>query len=285
MPAATALNYRHSYHAGNFADVFKHVLLVMLIEALKQKPKPFAILDTHAGAGIYDLNDETSQKTGEWIGGIGRLAAPGILPPAVSRYLNVVRACQLTGGPGTRLYPGSPWLARQLLRQEDRLACCELHPEPLASLEAIFGKDRQVGIHRLDGFTGLKALLPPPERRGVVLIDPPYEQEQETGAVLNGLKAAQQRWPTGIYAIWYPVTPRAQHERFLKQLKASGIRRIYRAELDIGAAASGTMTGNGMVVIRPPWQFDREVEALLPWFRKTLGGEAARSDAEWLVGE
>jgi len=279
------LNYRHSYHAGNFADVFKHVLLLMLIEALKQKEKPFAVLDTHAGAGIYDLNGGEAQKTGEWENGIGRIATMGGLPPVIQRYLQLVRACQLTGGPGSRLYPGSPWLARHLLRPEDRLAACEIHPDPLASLEALFHGDRQAGIHHLDGFTGLKALLPPKERRGLVLIDPPYEQEQEIAAILAGLKEAQHRWPTGIYAIWYPITPRAQHERFLKQLKASGIRRIFRAELDIGAASGSAMTGNGMVIIRPPWQFDSEVDRLLPWFREVLGGGEGRADSAWLVGE
>ncbi|HXH72116.1 MAG TPA: 23S rRNA (adenine(2030)-N(6))-methyltransferase RlmJ, partial [Mariprofundaceae bacterium] len=162
---------------------------------------------------------------------------------------------------------------------------CELHPEPLESLETLFRSDKQVGIHHLDGFTGLKALLPPKERRGLVLIDPPYEQEQEIAAILAGLAEAQSRWETGIYAVWYPITPRAQHERFLKQLKASGIRRIFRAELDIGSAATGAMTGNGMVVIRPPWQFDSEVEQLLPWLRQTLAGEDGRADCGWLVGE
>lgn len=279
------MNYRHIFHAGNFADVFKHVLLVLLIGSLKKKDTPFAYLDTHAGAGLYDLAGAEARQTGEYQGGVVRVAAASRPPPEIEAYLAIVRSCQQANQNGIRFYPGSPLIAASCMRTQDRLALCELHPEAHAALRQLFAGEPRAGVHHLDGFAALKALLPPKERRGLVLVDPPYEQEREIAAILAGLRQALLRWPTGIYAIWYPITARAQHERFLKRLAASGIRRIFHAELDMGEAATGNLRGCGMAVIRPPFQLDARLRSLLPGLAKMLGRGTARARSGWLVRE
>ena len=189
------MNYRHAYHAGNFADCLKHALLVWLLQALARKPAAFAVLDTHAGAGRYDLSEGPAERTGEWRQGIGRLLDDP--PAALADYVAVVRSAGL--------YPGSPAIIRALLRQDDRLICCELHPEEAASLRQAFGRDSRVAVHARDGWAALTALLPPAQKRGLVLVDPPYEQGGEHDRLAAAFRTVAARFPAGIVAGWYPI--------------------------------------------------------------------------------
>ncbi|TJW39086.1 MAG: 23S rRNA (adenine(2030)-N(6))-methyltransferase RlmJ, partial [Mesorhizobium sp.] len=225
------MNYRHAYHAGNFADVVKHVVLSRLVEYLKQKDKAFRVIDTHAGIGRYDLSSSEAHKTGEWQGGIGRLidaepsgAAAALLAP----YLDAVRSLNPDGA--VKKYPGSPLIARHLLRKQDRLSAIELHPQDVAKLKALFASDFQTRVIELDGWLALGAHLPPKEKRGLVLVDPPFEEEGEFDRLVEGLQRAHKRWPGGIYALWYPVKDRKAVAAFRKALKETGIPKL----LDIG---------------------------------------------------
>src|SRR3546814_577166 len=229
------MNYRHAYHAGNFADVVKHAVLALAIARLKVKDAPFCVIDTHAGIGRYDLGAPAASKTGEYKTGIARLLArdPETLPDELRPYLAAVKA--LNGGAlkngGLRWYPGSPRLVRSLLRRQDRLVALELHPEDAAALAALFERDPQVKVQQADGYGGLKALLPPRERRGLVLIDPPFEERGEFERLVQGLRQAYRRWATGHYVIWYPIKGRPPVAAFHDALKATGIERILTVEL------------------------------------------------------
>ena len=254
------MNYRHAFHAGNFADCMKHALLGLLLQALARKPAAFLVLDTHAGIGRYDLGGTQATRTLEWQGGIGRLlhAPPAGLPPA---YLDLVRRA---GAPD--IYPGSPLIAAKMLRPQARLVCCELHPEDSHALRALFAGNSQVSVHARDGYAALPALLPPREaRRGLVLIDPPFEQPDEFTRLAEGLKAAHRRFATGILAGWYPIKHRAPVRAFLDSLRDSGMRDIVALELTLRPPLDPTrLNGCGLVVINPPFGF---VEAALPALR------------------
>jgi len=216
------VNYRHGFHAGNFADVVKHTLLVLLLEALERKPAPLAYLDTHAGAGVYDLGSEAARRTGEAAGGIGRLwPARGRLPAAAERLCQIVAA--LDAGDPPKLYPGSPWVAASLLRPTDRLVLAELHPEEARALKTEFQRDTRAAVHERDGYEMLKALTPPAERRGLVLLDPPYEQPEEFPELVKAVTAAHGRWSGGVYALWYPIKDEPARRRFLRQMEQSGL--------------------------------------------------------------
>ncbi|BCG89241.1 MULTISPECIES: 23S rRNA (adenine(2030)-N(6))-methyltransferase RlmJ [unclassified Mesorhizobium] len=282
------MNYRHAYHAGNFADVVKHVVLTRLLDYLKQKDKAFRVVDTHAGIGRYDLSSLEAQKTGEWQGGIGRLIdasfdarAGALLAP----YLEAVRS--LNPGDGVKKYPGSPMLARHLLRKQDRLSAIELHPKDAAKLKAEFAGDFQVRVMELDGWLALGAHLPPKEKRGLVLIDPPFEEEGEFGRLVDGLIRAHKRWPGGIYALWYPIKDRKAIIAFRKALKQSGIPKILDIEFEIRPASSEpSLDGSGMVVVNPPFTLEGELRTLLPALHKLLAVEKpAHWSLEWLAGE
>ncbi|MBK8286479.1 MAG: 23S rRNA (adenine(2030)-N(6))-methyltransferase RlmJ, partial [Ahniella sp.] len=216
------MNYHHAYHAGNFADVVKHIVLVALIESLKQKQTPFHVIDTHAGAGRYDLLQPEAQKTGEYRDGIARLLGVERLPTLVHAYLNLVRL-QQPHTAGFSVYPGSPQIARLMLRDQDRLTLCELQEEESIELRRLFRGDSRVSVHTRDGYEALNGLVPPKEKRGLVLIDPPFEaQEDEFKVIQSTLAMAQLKWPTGIYAIWYPIKLRAPIQRFHRALRSSG---------------------------------------------------------------
>ncbi len=277
------MNYRHAFHAGNFADVFKHCLLVELLRALQAKSKPLAYFDTHAGTGRYDLSGDAARRTGEWRGGIKPiLGAPGT-PDAVARYRELVMAA---GAP--RWYPGSPALVAGLLRPGDRAVFCEWHPEAPAALRELYRAEPRVAVHRRDGFEALKALLPPRERRGLVLIDPPFESRQEFDALVQALKDAHERWPTGVLALWYPVVHQAHVDRFRERVRATGVRRALDIRISPQAVdMPGTFGGCGMVIVNPPWSMWTALPAWLPWLADTLAGEGARgrSQAVWLAGE
>jgi 23S rRNA (adenine2030-N6)-methyltransferase len=286
------VNYRHAYHAGNFADVVKHAVLALLIERLKGKDAAFCVLDTHAGIGRYDLRSVPAQKTGEFRTGILRLLEhePRSLPGELKPYLGAVRA--LNGGAGftaasLRWYPGSPRLVRSLMRRQDRLHLLELHPEDAAALSELFARDPQVTVQQADGYTGLKALLPPAERRGLVLIDPPFEKRDEFVALARGLRQAYRRWATGQYLLWYPVKDRPPVQAFHQLLKEAGIPRILMAEFLLRPDDdAGRLNGCGLILVNPPWKTDAALQALLPSLATILGVEpGGGARVEWLVPE
>jgi 23S rRNA (adenine2030-N6)-methyltransferase len=279
------MNYRHAYHAGNFADVFKHAILMLLIEHLRAKDKPFTVIDTHAGIGMYDLRGEAAQKTLEYEGGIGRLMAAPSLSPTLGRFRQLVTDIAGLDGGEIKSYPGSPRLARSLLRQGDRLHLVELHSEDVEALRAGFARDRQTVIHAMDAYAALKALLPPTPRRGLVLIDPPFERPDEFDLLLAGIREGHRRWASGIYAIWYPLKDRAPVERFHRRLAATGIRRILNAELTLQPLDGQHLHGCGMTFINPPWQLDAELAPMLDELARLLADSNGRARAHWIVPE
>lgn len=284
------MNYRHAFHAGNAADVMKHAILALLLERLRAKPAPFCVLDSHAGIGRYDLDGEEARRTREADEGIRRLLASALpLPAELSPYLDAVRALNGDAGPrdtSTRWYPGSPRLARSFLREGDRLILAELHPEDVATLKAEFQGDRQVAVHHMDGWLALKAHLPPKEKRGLVLIDPPFEAEDESVRLVEGLKLAWRRWSTGVYALWYPVKDRAAVWRLHQALEDTGIPRVLAAELVWGSDdRHDRLNGSGMILVNPPWQTDTALERVLPALHTALGFRTGGGRTEWIRGE
>lgn len=283
------MNYRHAYHAGNFADVVKHAALSRLVEYLKKKPKAFRVVDTHAGTGLYDLSSPEAQKTGEWRDGIGRLlssspaagAAAGLLAP----YLDAVRARNPQGG--LARYPGSPGIARALLRPQDRLSAIEMHPHDAATLRKNFAGDFQTRVLELDGWLALGAHLPPKEKRGLVLIDPPFEEGGEFDRMVGGLVRAYRRWPGGVYALWYPVKDRAAVARFRAALSESGVPKILDVAFAIRAPSrEARLDGCGLAVVNPPYTFEAEMRAILPALKSVLAdGPGAGWSLDWLSGE
>lgn len=278
------MNYRHIFHAGNFADVVKHSVLALLLKSLHLKDTPFCYLDTHAGAGRYDLAGEAAQKTGEYRDGIQRLwhNSP---PPELVDYLTAVRAMNADGT--LHYYPGSPLIARSLLRPQDRMVLLELQPDEVAQLKTAFMGDRQVIVAAQDGYAGLKAYLPPKERRGLVLLDPPYESDKEYEQVIEGLRIAHTRWASGIFAIWYPIKSRPPVERFHRTLLATGIHKILVIEFcPYPEDSSFRLNGCGLVVVNPPWKLDEMLQGLLPKLLVVLRQHpAGRSSVFWLAPE
>ncbi len=283
------MNYRHAFHAGGFADVVKHAVLALLIERLKLKDTAFRVIDTHAGTGLYDLTGSEAVRSGEWRDGIGRLwqhdLDPG-LAALLAPWLEAVK----TANPASaklRLYPGSPWIARHLLRRQDRLTAVERHPDDAQALAALFAGDVQVRTIALDGWLALGAFLPPKERRGLVLVDPPYEEPDEFERLFDGFTSAHQRWPTGVYALWYPVKDLVAVDRLRVRLAKSGIRRLLRAELTVRErGAGGTFNGTGLVICNPPWQFTQVLGALLAGLVPVLAqGDGAGHTIDEIAGE
>lgn len=288
------MNYRHHYHAGNYADVFKHVLLMQLVRAMQRKDKGFLYLDTHAGRGGYDLSlpsvlPDGREREPEHPAGIGRLAGAANLPAAVTDYLALVqRFNERKGGSADTLqfYPGSPWLVRLLMRPQDRMTLCELRAEDAEALDFEFAREAGVKVLALDGYTGLKAQLPPPEKRALVLIDPPFESREEFADIERGVAEALRRLPGAVIAIWYPITERARTEAFQDALKALAVPALY-AELAIaGDGAQLRMKGCGLLVLNPPWQIEPEFRAVLPALGAVLRvDDGARTTCAWLVPE
>lgn len=247
------LSYRHSFHAGNHADVLKHIVLMLILENLKLKEKGFFYLDTHSGVGRYRLSSNESKKTGEYKEGIGRLWDQTDLPEDVARYVKMIKKLNY-GGKELRYYAGSPLIAAELLRPQDRALLTELHPSDYPILRNNFSDDKNVTVKCDNGFQQVKATLPPKERRGLVLIDPPYELKDDYDLVVKAIEEGYKRFATGTYAIWYPVVLRQQTKRIFKGLEATGIRKILRIELAVRPDSDQRgMTASGMVVINPPW--------------------------------
>ena len=278
------LSYRHGFHAGNFADVLKHSLLALVINALKQKDKPFVYIDTHAGAGKYSFKSEFAEKTGEYREGIFRVWEAQSQPEEIRDYLAAVRA-ENTGNQLVR-YPGSPQLVRRLVRPQDRLQLSELHPSDFASLQQLFAADKQVCIAKEDGLQNLAKKLPPIQKRGLIFIDPSYEVKSDYAKAADTIINAYRRFATGIYGLWYPIVDRNNTERLLNRLQASGIRKQLRIEHRVLTDGSMRgMTGSGMLFINPPWQLQRQAEILLPWLNQTLTDGQGDWTIEWLVPE
>lgn len=279
------LSYRHIYHAGNFADVFKHVVLVQLLRALRRKETPFCVLDTHAGIGRYDLNTDEAQKNREFANGVLRVLDCPERPDAVEDYVALVQAENPDAQTFTH-YPGSPRFIRALLRPQDRLVLSELHKADHTQLKHLFAGDAQVAVHLQDAYQGLKAFLPPKEKRGLVLIDPPYERKDEYERVAEGLTQAYKRWPTGVYTIWYPVLSRSLVMRFHALITATGIRRILCAELCIEDDTDrARFSGSGMLIVNPPWGLKEEIAAVLPWMWECLSQAGGGVRVHWLAPE
>ena len=282
------MNYRHAFHAGNFADVVKHLILVRIVEYLKRKDAAFRVLDTHAGIGLYDLEGDEAGRTGEWVDGIGRLVDHGLTGAAAelaAPYLEAVRAQNPAGG--LRFYPGSPLIVRHLLREQDRLFALELHPDDAERLRENFAGDIQVRATHLDGWAALGTHLPPKEKRGLVLIDPPFEQTGEFNRMVAGLVKAHQRWPGGIYALWYPVKDPHEISEFIDSLERSGIPKILRIELNVRPFTTPPrLHGTGMIVVNPPFALEAELKVLLPELAKLLAEDGkGRVRMEWVAGE
>jgi 23S rRNA (adenine2030-N6)-methyltransferase len=277
------MNYRHAYHAGNFADVVKHVVLSRIVEYLKRKEQAFRVIDIHAGAGLYDLSSEEARKTGEWRDGVGRLAGRRLAPEAAALlepYLGAIALAPDAGG--LTEYRGSPLIARRLLRPQDRLFAIELHPEDAAALRALFAGDIQVRVLELDGWLALGSQLPPKEKRGLVLVDPPFEEDGEFDRMVGGLVKAHRRWPGGVYALWYPVKDRPAVAAFRRALAATGIPKILDISLDIrGPSPERRLDGCGIAVVNPPFTLEAEMKLLLPVLAETLSQGAG---SRWRIG-
>ena len=278
------LSYRHLFHAGSFADVFKHVLLTRLLISLNEKDKPYFYLDTHAGIGRYDLSHPWAQKGREFESGIKKLLERDDIPAAMKPYMDIVRAENPDGH--LRYYPGSPLITRKLIRPIDRMALTELNKTDCAELMNVIAKDRRVNVQLMDGYQALKAHLPPKERRGLVLIDSSFDRSREFARLAEALADAHTRWATGTYAVWYPMMGAGVIRGFEKQIEAAGIRKVLQFELSILPEDASTMPGSGMIIINPPWKFDTEMRTLLRWVWSVLNVKSAGGvKVNWLVRE
>jgi len=285
---AFAMNYRHAFHAGNFADVHKHAVLALVITHLREKTAPFRVIDTHAGAGCYDLAGPQASRTGEWRDGIGKLHGHtldsrlgGLLAP----YLDVVK--NFNPGQELAIYPGSPALARALLRPHDRLIACEAEPDAARALATTLASDRRAKTLAIDAWTALSAFIPPQERRGLVLIDPPFEQPDEFARLAGEIAKAYRKWPTGIYMLWYPIKNRGAADDFAAQLARSSIKKILRSELLIAPPRDAQrLTGSGLILINPPWRLTDQLKQLLPPLAAILARDGpGGTRLDWLAGE
>jgi 23S rRNA (adenine2030-N6)-methyltransferase len=282
------MNYRHAFHAGNFADVLKHVVLARIVAHLRAKPAAFRAIDIHAGAGLYDLSGEEANRTGEFHNGIERLIHAPLDAKArqlLSPYLDAVAA----HNPTARLtaYPGSPALLRYWLRPQDRLIACEFEPKAAAALAQTLRGDHRAKAVTIDGWTALAAYVPPKERRGLVIVDPSYEQPNEFTRLFEGLQAAHRKWPTGIYLLWYPIKERREPDTLARRLARSGIAKIVRVELDLTIPKRDSgLRGSGLIVVNPPWTLERELAVLLPVLASVLSLDAkSRWRFDWLTSE
>ena len=311
------MNYQHAFHAGNFADVHKHIVLTRILDYLRQKPAAFRVIDTHAGAGLYNLLGPQAARSGEWRDGIGRLfamprsgaAGTDSMEVLVAPYLDIIAA--LNPGGTLRLYPGSPLIVKALLRTQDRLIACELEPTAAALLKAALYGDARAKVLSIDGWVGLFANIPPKERRGLIVIDPPYEETVEFARLSDALAQAYRKWPNGLYLLWYPIksiektrfsqvfstvppaSSRRQQTVYRREgadtlawrLRRTGIPKLLRCELSIGPArGEGGLTGSGLIVVNPPFPLERELRMLLPALVRILAPTGGYR-LDWLSGE
>jgi 23S rRNA (adenine2030-N6)-methyltransferase len=282
------MNYRHAYHAGNFADAMKHAVLCRVLTHLRDKPAAFRVIDTHAGAGVYDLGGAEAGKTLEWRDGIGRLMQAKLDQPVralLAPYLEAVASFN-PAGPLTA-YPGSPALVQSLLRPQDRLIACEIEPHAAAALSGRLRGDARTKAIAIDGWTALTAYVPPKERRGLVLVDPPFEQPEELSRLAQGLAGAHRKWPTGCYLLWYPIKDAAEVAAFIRRLSRLGIAKMLRVELIPATSTTDTgLRGSGLIVVNPPWRLYGDLAGLLPALGRVLSRAATcPMTLDWLTGE
>jgi 23S rRNA (adenine2030-N6)-methyltransferase len=288
------MNYRHAFHAGNFADVHKHLVLTRILHYLRQKTAPFRVIDTHAGAGRYELLGPQAARSGEWRDGIGRLFATLSIgkenDPAgalLAPYLEIVAG--FNPGATLRVYPGSPLIAQSLLRRQDRLVACELEPGAATALKRALHDDARAKVLAIDGWVALFANIPPKERRGLILIDPPYEENIEFARLFDSLVQAHRKWPTGVYLLWYPIKARAAPDALARRLRHLSVRKILRCEFSIAPPrADGGLAGSGLIVVNPPFALEGELRVILAALTQLLAPTLAPRHAyrlDWLAGE
>ncbi|ARU90071.1 23S rRNA (adenine(2030)-N(6))-methyltransferase RlmJ [Pseudomonas sp. M30-35] len=278
------MNYRHAYHAGNHADVLKHLILCRMIALLSRKEAPFAYLDSHAGVGLYDLRGDQASRTGEWLEGIAKLWQADDVPEQFADYLQVIRAMNPSGE--LRHYPGSPELARMLTREQDRLQLNEKHPEDGRLLKENMKGDRRVAVHLGEGWHVPRALLPTQEKRVLMLIDPPFEQDDELDRSVESLNDAIGRMRQAIVAIWYPIKDLRQLRKFYRDLEKSSAPKLLRIELYVHPTdESLRLNGSGLVISNPPWGLEDELKLLLPWLAERLGLTQGGWRMDWLIEE
>ncbi|WGD53907.1 23S rRNA (adenine(2030)-N(6))-methyltransferase RlmJ [Bradyrhizobium sp. CB1650] len=277
------MNYRHAFHAGNFADVIKHIVLARILTYLQEKPGAFRVIDTHAGAGLYDLESDEARRSGEWLTGIARLMQARLSNETAALtkpYLDIVRAFNPKGE--LKAYPGSPLIARGLLRPQDRLVACELEPKARKALIDVLRRDEQARVVDLDGWVALHAFVPPKERRGLVLIDPPFEAKDEFERLGEAFSSGFAKWPTGIYVIWYPAKSRRATDALAQLVArtAAGAKppgKCLRLEFSVAPQVDGALTTTGLLIVNPPYTLQSELRTILPELEKPLGqGGAAR---------
>jgi len=280
------MNYRHAFHAGSFADVHKHSILVRVLLHLSVKPGGFRVIDTHAGAGRYDLHGSEASRSGEWHQGIERVwraRQNGAVHELLQPYLAVVAALNPDGV--LRNYPGSPLIVQSLLRAQDRLIACELEPGSAAALAAALRGDRRAKAVTIDGWTAAAAYVPPRERRGLVLIDPPFEDAADFAHLTNALSVAHRKWPTGIYLLWYPIKDRKAPDALARRLRRLSVPNILRSELTLGPPlAEGALAGSGLIVVNPPFTLEHDLRAIMPTLCPILSSGAVGS-TDWLAPE
>ena len=283
------MNYRHGFHAGNVADVLKHTVLLLLLEALKRKDKPFMVLDTHAGRGLYDLHGKHARETGEWQQGIARIQNWADAPEGVRELQQLMdRLNKDRGQTEWRYYPGSPEITARLLRANDRAICCELQSDEAKELQHLMQDQRRLFVRQEDGYHALRSQLPPVEKRGLVLIDPPYETETDSwSAIVRALQEGYERFATGTYALWYPVKAKADARKLHEKLARTGIRKIWFAELTVfNDVANVGLNGSGMLIINPPFQVPEQVQQLLkPLWQRLSPAQQGYHESGWIVGE
>lgn len=280
------LSYRHAFHAGNHADVLKHLTLILILRALQRKATPLCYIDTHAGAGRYDLNSREAEKTGEFRDGIARIWRRDDAPEFIHDYFSAIRAVNPQRPDDLRYYPGSPVLARELSRPQDRMVLIERHPTDHALLLEEFGRVPRSRVESGDGFDLLKAFIPPREKRGLVLIDPSYEIKTDYKKVVAVLTDAFARWATGVFALWYPLIDRTTADQLLRRVLATDTPRMLRIEFGVQDPSAGGLWGSGLVVINPPYQLDDQLKRVLPWLRRVLkAAPAAPCAVTWLTRE
>ncbi len=280
------MNYRHAFHAGNFADVIKHAALTRILVHLREKAQAFRVVDTHAGAGLYDLASDEASRTGEWREGVGRLVATPLSPEVqalLAPYLAAIAA--LNGGGDLRRYPGSPLIALSLMRPQDRLVACELEPNAATALAANLRHDARARAVPIDGWVALNAYVPPKERRGVVLVDPPYEDKNEFARLADAVASAHRKWATGVFLLWYPIKDRDGPDLLAGALARSGIAKVLRAELELPPAGEpARLHGAGLIIVNPPWRLADELAQLLNGLRMIFRPEAGgRSTIDWIA--
>lgn len=284
------MNYRHIYHAGNICDIVKHTMLVSCLDYLRLKDKGFCVLDTHAGIGLYDLKDERALKTNEAAEGIYKLLDSPPLTQLSSFYDSLKKINtnwnpdDLTTTKNFQFYPGSPNLIYLKLRPQDRMIACELHPEDCEDLRYLLGYHKQVQVHHRDGYEALRAFLPPPEKRGLVLIDPPYERSDEFEELSTHIQQAHQRWPSGMFLVWYPIKERPAIWRFHEKLATTGIAQILCAEfIYMEESRTDRLNGSGCIIINPPWTFEKELPLLFQDLHQCLDSPYRGTSVKWLT--